>query len=56
MFEMRKKFDLNTRRINSLDISTCGNYMVTSDDDDKLTVFDILQGCEIKVVRLYLYF
>uniref|UniRef100_A0A0N4ZJT2 WD_REPEATS_REGION domain-containing protein n=1 Tax=Parastrongyloides trichosuri TaxID=131310 RepID=A0A0N4ZJT2_PARTI len=48
--EMRKRFNLKTSRINSLDISSCGNYMVTSDDDDKLTVFDILAGCEIKVV------
>ncbi|CEF61921.1 WD40 repeat and WD40/YVTN repeat-like-containing domain and WD40-repeat-containing domain-containing protein [Strongyloides ratti] len=54
-FEMRKHFDIGTKRVNSMNVSPCGNFMASSTNDDRIFLFDILLGSEINNISTQKY-
>uniref|UniRef100_A0A0N5BG40 WD_REPEATS_REGION domain-containing protein n=1 Tax=Strongyloides papillosus TaxID=174720 RepID=A0A0N5BG40_STREA len=47
-FKMRKKFSTSGHRVNSIDISPLGDYMVSSINKDKIAAYNILVGSKSK--------
>uniref|UniRef100_A0A0K0EQE6 WD_REPEATS_REGION domain-containing protein n=1 Tax=Strongyloides stercoralis TaxID=6248 RepID=A0A0K0EQE6_STRER len=54
-FQMRKHFDIVTNKVNSMDVSSCGNFMASSTDDDEIYIFDLLLGSEINNIKIQKY-
>uniref|UniRef100_A0A0K0F3D1 WD_REPEATS_REGION domain-containing protein n=1 Tax=Strongyloides venezuelensis TaxID=75913 RepID=A0A0K0F3D1_STRVS len=50
-FKMRKKFSTSGHRINSIDISPLGDYMVSSINKEKVVAYNILVGCESRDIQ-----
>uniref|UniRef100_A0AC35THC2 WD_REPEATS_REGION domain-containing protein n=1 Tax=Rhabditophanes sp. KR3021 TaxID=114890 RepID=A0AC35THC2_9BILA len=48
---MRQSHQTATKMINAMDISADGNFVVTSDDEDKVSVFDLTTGELSEVVH-----
>uniref|UniRef100_A0A0N5CC36 WD_REPEATS_REGION domain-containing protein n=1 Tax=Strongyloides papillosus TaxID=174720 RepID=A0A0N5CC36_STREA len=46
-FAVRKHFDADSKRIKSMDISPCGDFLATSTGSEKIILFDVPSGCEV---------
>ncbi len=48
-------FKDNTKKVNSLDFSSDGKYLISSSDDDSVNIYDLDNGARYKTLRSQKY-